>query len=104
MTKTNTAAFGKAMREARIAAGRTQGDVASFLAFSTSYVCDMERGYRSPPDLTQVAHLAHFLRADLTEFVAARARYYGVVEVPLSGNATEDAEAISLAVRRLSNR
>jgi transcriptional regulator with XRE-family HTH domain len=104
MTKTNKTAFGKTLREARISAGRTQADVAKYLELSVAYVCDVERGYRAPLTNDRLMKAIHLLDADLSELVANRARYYGVVEVPLSGDATEDAEAVSIAVRRLSSR
>lgn len=94
-------AFGMLLRAARIAAGRTQGEVARYLDLSVPYVSDMERGYRAPLTLDRLKSVVGFLGADASALLWARAQYYGVVEVPMSGDKDHDTQAHALAVRAL---
>ena len=63
--------FGEAIRAARIAAGKTQGEVAEHLGHSKSYICDLERDRRGPLDAERVQSLADFLGVEMETLRAA---------------------------------
>lgn len=101
MATYDTTEFGRVLRAARIDAGMTQGDVAKRLNLSVPYVSDVERGYRAPLTLERLMDAADLLETDPSVLVAARARYYGVMEVPITGRADVDGAALALALEAL---
>lgn len=57
--------FGKALRAARLAAGKTLAELAAVLEHSVAYVSDVERGQRAPfPSDNTIRRAAQFLSTD----------------------------------------
>jgi DNA-binding XRE family transcriptional regulator len=101
MSKHDTRAFGRALRAARLKSGKSQGDLGKYLGVSTSYVSDIERGYRAPLTYDNLVKATHFLDADPRPLIAARAAWHGCVEVPLTGDEHMDASAVTLVLSAL---
>lgn len=104
MSKHNAEQFGHLVRAAREKAGKSQGDLGRYLGVSTSYICEIERGRRTPFTYNNLVKAAHFLDADLSALVWSRAKWYGHVEVPLTGNIPTDSRALALAVSALKEK
>ena len=56
--------FGKALKDARIRAGKTLRETAKHVDRSVSYMSDVEQGRKGPPDLEMVRKLQDFLRVE----------------------------------------
>lgn len=96
MSKHDTKPFGRALKAARLKAGKSQDDLGQYLGVSTSYISDIERGYRAPLTYDRLVKAIHFLDADPTALIYARAQWHGVVEVPLTGRRGNDELAVAL--------
>lgn len=97
MTTPTKETFGSALRQAREAAGKTQDELATHLGYSTSYISDVERGYRAPWADPQVRKVAAFLGVDAAPLLAARSSTLGYVTLPLGGFPQADRLALLLA-------
>lgn len=75
----------------------TQGALAEALGVATSYVSDVERGYRAPWGPQRVMMAAGVLGVPWGPLLSAREQWGGQVEVPLSGDARRDAVLHALA-------
>lgn len=69
--------FGRMLRAAREAAGRTLKEAAEHIGKSIPYLSDVERGHRAPFDNKVISALAAFLQADAQSLLAAAARSRG---------------------------
>lgn len=91
--------FGGLLREIRLQSSKSIKDLARYLNCSTQYISDVELGKRAPLTMDLLIKTCYFLNCDLDELVLARAKYYGYVEVLLTGNKDEDEAVVAMAVK-----
>ena len=95
----NATQFGQVLREVRINAGKTQGDIASLLGISVPYVSDIEHGKRNPLSRERIEQVAAFLGCDAAALHHAAALDRGEVTLPLGPTEAHRSLALSLAAR-----
>ncbi len=76
--------FGELLRRLRKEAGVTGTQVAKALEVSASYLHDVEKGRRLPPDIFKILKLAELLRTDPDPLILAAAHERGYVEIKSS--------------------
>lgn len=67
----NHVKFGKLLRQARKANGRTLRDVAHYLGVNVPYLSDVELGRRRPFSLKRIEQVARYLNADVDQLLLA---------------------------------
>jgi transcriptional regulator with XRE-family HTH domain len=73
--------FGEMMRNLRLKAGKTMGDMARYLSVSVTYVSDVERGTRAPLTPEKILKVADYLNVDSKPLLATAARSRGAFEL-----------------------
>ena len=91
--------FGDLLRETRLNAGRTMGDLARLLGFKVPYISDVERGRRAPFRFEQVLEIAEFLGVPPDELLEAAAVSRGAFELDAVG-VTDQAKEVGTALMR----
>lgn len=93
----NWAPFGAAVKQARLAAKKSQGDVARYLDVTVTYVSDVENGKRTPYTRERLLKVAHFLSAPPGRLLIVRSMCTGTFELPTLGNSRADGLAAALS-------
>jgi transcriptional regulator with XRE-family HTH domain len=92
--------FGKLLRTMRESKGKTAGELAERLGWSSTYVYDIEKGGRVPPEEGRIREIAEFLDADPEVLLEAARRTRGYVRLALdSGESGKNELALALARR-----
>lgn len=91
--------FGKLLREKRLQAGKTMGDLANLLGYKVPYISDVERGRRSPFRFEQIYTIASFIGANTDELLGAAALSRGSFELD-AVNVSEHAREVGTALMR----
>jgi len=97
--------FGDRLRELRISARRTMGQVAREMGISTVYYSDVERGRRNPFPMDKVSYqsLAAFIGADLKELESLATAQRNRVQIDLDTANFETRHVAVALARRLSD-
>ena len=76
--------FGQRLRELREVAKLRLKDVADEMEWSAVYVCDIERGHRSPPAADKIRKLARFINADMGELILLAGKERKKIELDIA--------------------
>jgi transcriptional regulator with XRE-family HTH domain len=76
-------AFGRRVRELRVANEMTMSRLAGKLGFSAPYLCDIEMGRRNPPGPDVIGKIAKILKADPDELMELARKDRRKLVIPL---------------------
>jgi transcriptional regulator with XRE-family HTH domain len=85
------------VKEARLAAKKSQGDVARYLNVTVTYVSDVENGKRTPYTRGNTIRVAHFLEADSQHLLMVRGACMGSFDLPVMDSIPVDGLAARLS-------